>query len=154
MKKNPAQLQAWCMQPVLLVQVRAGSIFPCHLSGTVCESQSNRTSHRTVCHNMSEICICWSCYSSLHPGSFDQSWKNGGRVQKLYVKRVLFTEEKGKEHLQITRGVASSILHIFAVALWKPQRLSIASPLAPNVKLSAHTEANVNYFSNIRECLF
>lgn len=49
-------------------------------------------------------------------------------MQKLYVKRVLFTEEKGKEHLQITRGVASSILHIFAVALWKPQRLSIASP--------------------------
>lgn len=94
----------------------------------VCESQSNRTSHHAVCHNMSEIGICCSWYSGLHPGSFEQSRKEkqGGQVQKLRVKRVKFTQEKGKEHLQITRGVASSILPVFAVALWKPQRLSIA----------------------------
>lgn len=49
-------------------------------------------------------------------------------MQKLCVKRVKFTQEKGKEPLQITRGVASSVLHVFAVALWKPQRLGIAFP--------------------------
>lgn len=66
-------------------------------------------------------------------------------MQKLSVKRVKFTQEKGKEHLEITRGVASSILHIFAVALWKPRRFQHCFFFLLNVKLSAHIKANVNY---------
>lgn len=67
-------------------------------------------------------------------------------MQKLCVKKVKFTREKGKGHLQITRGVASAVLHVFTVAVWKPQRLSIASffflfCLPLNVKLSAHTKS-------------
>lgn len=139
------RLRAWCSLCCRFKLERAASS---HLSSTECASHS-LTGHLTVlyiitCQKPAFLEAGTLVYTSVVLNNHGEKNKDYGG-KNLSVKRVKFTQEKGKEHLEITRGVASSILHIFAVALWKPKRFQHCFFIFPlNVKLSAHIKAHVN----------
>lgn len=150
------------VQPALLVLVRAGSVFPCHLSGSECASY-NLTGHLTVldvitCRKSTFFWAGTVAYTLLVSNSLGRKSRED-RCKNCLLRGSGSPEKKRKERLQITRGVASAVLPVLTVAVWKPQRLSIAAfffcLFTPECQaVSPHKKPGLIPFNRFRECLF